>query len=166
MEQLSMESKGLRPWPVRVTQTEVRGSWVLLQVRSDVEANIALEAAEAGIAAYNRDPAWLDPAVNKEGPSPKGNATSKLAALRNWPRSGTQRNRILEMVLANHAGMTRDEIHAKSGLVWQTVGPRVLELVQGGWLVETPQRRKTRRGDDSIVLVPSQKAIDYERSGG
>lgn len=126
------------------------------------QQEIALKAAMAGIAEYNRNPAWLDPSVPAEGPSPRGKATSKRAALDNWPRSGSQRARILAMLLAVPSfGMTREEIVEGSGMSGDTVRPRVLELIAGGWLIETEHTRPTRKGNDSVVLLASQKAVEF-----
>lgn len=126
------------------------------------QQEIALKAAIAGIAEYNRNPAWLDPSVPAEGPSPRGKATSKKAALDNWPRSGSQRERILSAVVwAKAYGATREEIAGVTQLSGDTVRPRVLELIQGGWLFETEHTRPTRKGNDSVVLLASQKAVEF-----
>lgn len=129
------------------------------------QQEVALKAAMMGIASYNSDPTFLDPAANKEGPSPRGKATSKRAALANWPRSGSQRARILELMLSEPVrtrGMTRERIGYELGMSGDAVRPRVLELIAGGWLFETEHTRPSIHGNDSVVLLASQKAVEFK----
>lgn len=161
MEQMAMAR---RVWPIHVERQAIRGPGIFIEVEG-AEQETAMEAAMAGIYAYNRDPRWLDPSVPAEGPSPRGKATSKKAALDNWPRSGSQREKILNLLTVygdyRRTGLTREEIGLKLGMFGDTVRPRVLELIQGGWLIETEHTRLTRKGNDSVVLLASQKAVEY-----
>lgn len=95
---------------------------------------------------------------NRAGPHVKGSRTSRDAALANAPRSGTQRATILSYVCGtSDRGVTRDELVALTGFRYSSVGPRVLELIRGGFIVETDRVRKTVSGNDAVVLVATEK---------
>lgn len=94
---------------------------------------------------------------NSVGPS-HGAATSRKAALDNYPRSGSQRHRIL-LALRNR-GMTREEIEFALQLSGNAVRPRVDELMKGGWVEATDRTRKTTLGSDAEVLVATTKGLD------
>jgi hypothetical protein len=81
--------------------------------------------------------------------------TSRKAALAAYPRSGTQRHRIL--VALTGRPMTRDDLEVALKLGGSSVHPRVLELIEGGWVEEMSETRKTRRGQDALLLKPTQK---------
>lgn len=81
-------------------------------------------------------------------------ATAKKAALNVAPRTGTQRWKILNFVQNMGAyGATDDEMIVGLGMLHQSVGPRRLELVEGGFLVDSGATRKTRTGQDAIVWI-------------
>lgn len=90
-------------------------------------------------------------------------STSRKAALDNYPRSGTQRERILKLV-ALHAedGRTRDELCVALELDVSSVNPRISELKEGGWIEQDGDRtRKTRRGSEAAVMVLTDKALNH-----
>lgn len=101
---------------------------------------------------------------NRVGPSVPGSRTSRDAALQNAPRSGTQRAEILRHVVdhtsrtgAFSIGVTRDALVELTGFRYSSVGPRVLELIRGGFIEETDRTRKTVSGNDAVVLVATEK---------
>lgn len=107
-------------------------------------------------------PDALDPAPAKLGPFARRSSTSRAAALENYPRAGTQRERILnEVHRCEHdrpfRGATRDELAVSLELPLATVCPRVWELIKGGWLRETDMHRETREGQAAVVLVETGK---------
>jgi hypothetical protein len=102
-----------------------------------------------------------DPSANGVGPYVAGSSTSREAAWDNYPRSGTQRERILSIVY-RRGDATRDELAAT--MPDSSVDPRVLELIRGGWLYETVQTRPTRTGSQAVVLALTAKALDVMRS--
>jgi Fic family protein len=59
-------------------------------------------------------------------------------------RSGSQRRKIYELVKAHPNGLTADEIQALTGFPVNSVNPRVNELANDGWLIDTGKRRNTR----------------------
>jgi hypothetical protein len=80
--------------------------------------------------------------------------TSKEAAIAALPNAATFRSRILEFIRKRGAeGATSDECQAEFHLAHQTGSARVAELLQGGFIIESGRRRKTRRGRDADVLV-------------
>lgn len=98
-----------------------------------------------------------------EGPKARSGDpdTSKLAALRNEPRRGTQRATILGWlrVYAGHGdGRTADEIAIVAGLPLNTVSTRMSELERGGHVEKTGERRKTRAGGEANVYRAVTKA--------
>jgi hypothetical protein len=96
----------------------------------------------------------------------KDSATSRNAAIYNYPRRDSQRKRILEAVLAaREYGMTSDEAEAQLAISHQTCSARMNDLREGGFI--TCQKvdgekitRKTRSNAEAEVMIATQKAID------
>lgn len=86
--------------------------------------------------------------------------TSKVAAALVFPRSGTQRKRVLAAVWRAPTGATRDELAATLGMSPNTVRPRVKELIDGGWVEPSGFTRPTPLGRDGEVLFVTAKAED------
>lgn len=104
------------------------------------------------------DAAQLGPSVDVD--------TSRKAALANVPKSGTQRATVLDYVEScGHAGATREEISEALGMGGDTVRPRCLELIEGGWLEATPARRTTRSGEQAEVLARTPRNRDGRMPG-
>lgn len=86
--------------------------------------------------------------------------TSRAAALNVTPRTGTQRRKVLDFLVAvgNH-GATRDEIAAALHMSPNTVRPRVSELLEGHFIaVREGVTRPSATGDPAEVLVATEKA--------
>lgn len=82
--------------------------------------------------------------------------TSKQAALDAFPRSGTQRHRVLNcIVAAGLLGLTDEEMQKMLLMGPNTQRPRRVELAKGGWIVDSGKRRPTDSGNPSIVWVSS-----------
>lgn len=78
--------------------------------------------------------------------------TSRLAALHVAPRSGSQRERVLVALRrAGKKGMTDDELSHELRLSPNSVRPRRLELVEGGWVYDSGVRRPSFYGNPAIV---------------
>lgn len=106
------------------------------------------------------------PAVeeNAVGPHVAGSTTSRKAAVANYPRSGTQRWRVLGFILrSGDTGITRDQIEAQMQTSGNTVRPRVAELIEGGWAEATDRTRPTRGGQQAEVLIATEKARKQDR---
>lgn len=90
------------------------------------------------------------------GPFVRGSETSRKAALANYPRQGSQRQKVLLQVAfmsgTRERGVTRDELADRLGMSPNSVRPRVAELVEGGWVRESGRTRKTPLGRDAAVL--------------
>lgn len=67
--------------------------------------------------------------------------TSAEAALKAYPKSGTQRGRVLAF-LAEHGPASDDVIQAVLGMSPNTERPRRRELVQGGWVEDSGETHK------------------------
>ena len=94
------------------------------------------------------------PFYNGTPPHQAHSETSKEAAIAALPNAATFRARILEFIRKRGAeGATSDECQAEFHLAHQTGSARVAELLQGGFIIESGRRRKTRRGRDADVLV-------------
>lgn len=85
-------------------------------------------------------------------------STSRNAALDAYPRQGTQRARIIDQLDGIPLGMTRDELAARLGMSPNTVRPRIVELMEGGWVEDTGRTRKTPLKRDAEVLALTDKA--------
>ena len=79
--------------------------------------------------------------------------TSRQAALRAYPRTGTQRHRIWSL-MTSHDGLTADEVNERTGISPNTINPTIRGLVLDGWLEDSGERRMTRAGNDAIVWRP------------
>jgi len=103
-------------------------------------------------------PLW-NPGEDHEGLARRDHqATAKLAATLVMPYSGTQRKRVLNAVWrAGIAGATRDEIAERLGMSPNTVRPRVVELVEHGWIEPDGRTRPTALGRLAEVLVLTER---------
>lgn len=84
--------------------------------------------------------------------------TSREAALLMEPKLGTLRSKVLNAIrVAGKDGMTDDELVAKLGLSPNSVRPRRVELVEGGWVVDSGRCRWSFYGNDAIVWTATDK---------
>lgn len=73
-------------------------------------------------------PDVFDPAPGDLGPFARDSETSRQAAIENYPRAGTQRQRVLDEVhRRGEKGATRDELAVELKLPLATICPRVWE---------------------------------------
>lgn len=79
--------------------------------------------------------------------------TSRHAALRALPKSGTQRARVLNLLRNVQDGLTDEQMQAALALSPNSQRPRRVELVAGGWVKDSGERRPTAMGCESIVWV-------------
>ena len=98
--------------------------------------------------------------------------TSKAAALRNFPRSGSQRFRVL-LVIAEHGPVTDDQIHNDRFTQIPkitTVHARRGELSKGGWIEAVAETGLSNLGNDATmykVTERGRRAIqEYEQANG
>lgn len=110
--------------------------------------------AALGKAAVHLTPALSDLGASEGTPYVKGSATSLSAARLAWPKQGDDRERIVRW-LALTPG-TRDEVATGTGLSPNTVRPRTVELLQGGWV----QVKTDRKGDPVKRKTPAGRAAD------
>lgn len=93
-------------------------------------------------------------AKNHLGPWARGSTTSRQAALDNYPHSGTQRRKVLDAITAAaERGCTRPELAMALHLPENSIRPRVVELLERGFVVETNRTRLTHTGSKASVLV-------------
>ena len=101
--------------------------------------------------------------AKKLGPFARDSETSRKAALANYPRQGTQRHRIIEALRHpdphGRHGLTREQIAQRTGITPDAVRPRVVELIEGGWLW-AHETRKTRLGQDAEILLLTRRAVE------
>lgn len=100
------------------------------------------------------------PAVNSVGLHRSRAAdTSKAAAWSVQPRSGTQRMKVLAAIVATgNSGATDEELTKAIPMKPNTLRPRRVELVVGGWVVDSKTRRQTESNEEAIVWVATDKA--------
>lgn len=83
------------------------------------------------------------------------------AALLNYPRSGTQRQRVLQAIIdAGERGLTSDEIAERFGMRLYSVKPRVFELRAGGWIERDGTTRPSATGAGVDVHIATPKALE------
>ena len=94
------------------------------------------------------------PSVNKMPGVRKGaRDTSRQAAIRLMPKSGTARMKVLDAYKDVYPeGLTHEEMSMKLGNPYSsTFRARASELEDMRWLRDSGKKRKTMSGDDSIV---------------
>lgn len=109
-----------------------------------------------------------DPEEQQLGPFVRGSETSRQAALATYPRQGSQRWKVLMALLEEDQvsppgrlrGMTREELAGRTGLSPDTVRPRVVELIAGGWIFEGEFTRKTALGNDAALVMLTPAAVE------
>lgn len=84
--------------------------------------------------------------------------TSKLAAVRAFPRAGSQRRRILDALDRAPYGYTVWELHERLGLPYVSVSTRVSELKRGHWARPSGDTRTTGNGGEAEILVLTGRA--------
>ena len=71
-----------------------------------------------------------------------------------FPKSGTSRIRVLHCIaFAGNYGRTDQELEERLGLPRPTAGNSRGELVKGGWVRDSGERRLTRAGNPAVVWV-------------
>lgn len=85
--------------------------------------------------------------------------TQRKAAILVYPRTGTQRRKVLDYVAAEgERGATDEEIAAALGMLANTERPRRVELEEGGWIADSGLRRKTAAsGSDAAVWTLTEE---------
>jgi hypothetical protein len=142
----------------------VRGQRLLVD-HDDRLIGAALEALEVA-PVEDGDKVAVRPGGSELGPFARQSETSRRAALRNYPRSGSQRERVLA-ALAASTSLTREELATELRLPDNSVRPRVRELLDGEWIQVAKttggveRTRKTALGNDSEVLELTPKAQAY-----
>jgi hypothetical protein len=97
----------------------------------------------------------------------QGDETSKAAAERNFPRSGTQRYRVFVAVLeAMPTGTTSDEIARKLGIPLYSAKPRLTELRKYGAVAKAGTRSVSGTGAESDVYVVTLLGYGEARERG
>jgi len=80
--------------------------------------------------------------------------TSRAAATKVAPGSGTQRGRVLRCVVdAGAEGVTDDQVRDRLGMELNTVRPRRLELVEQGYVIDSGDTRMTSSGNPAVVWL-------------
>lgn len=82
-----------------------------------------------------------------DSPGYKSRGTSSLAARRIASRAEALRDRILTFLKANYpAAFTADEVADRLAVSFLSVRPRLSELLRGGLIEPTADRRKNKSG--------------------
>jgi len=80
--------------------------------------------------------------------------TSRGAAARVLPSTGTKRRTVYDAIMANMAnGMTCDEVCVETGMLVQSATSAINGLVYDKWLRDSGMRRPTRTGTLATVWV-------------
>ena len=87
------------------------------------------------------------------GPWQQHSDASRAAALDNFPRSGTQRARVLCAIAAADDGLTDHEIVELCAISPSSERPRRVELVDAALVVDSGARRRTPLGSEATVWM-------------
>jgi len=132
--------------PERLT----RPGWQVLRMKTD-----ALKEA----AALSAPAANLPGGFHSNGPE-----TEQQAAMFVRPRTGTQREAVLnELIKAHPRGLTDDEIGELLPLYVNTGAKRRNDLKNQGWVEDSGERRSTQTGSPAVVWRLSPEALDHLR---
>lgn len=142
------------------------GSWPCAACRQRATNALRLLAGQGTLIDHAGDPTptvLSDPTENTPGAARRAAPlTSRTARLDVWPKTGTQRARILDALVRGERdhgrGWTDDDLILRTGMPHQSVGPRRGELVAGGWIEDSGLRRPTRSGAPAIVWELTAKA--------
>lgn len=93
------------------------------------------------------------PAINAPSPAAMGRATdtSRIAARLVWPRHGTYRREVYELVAQRPQGATDEELELVLRRPHQTISSARNSLVEDGWLYDSGKRRPTLSNRPAIV---------------
>lgn len=81
--------------------------------------------------------------------------TEAAAAQLIRPKTGTQRAKVLDAIAAAPDGLTDEQIAETTWLYLYSAAPRRTELVKGGWVIDSTDRRETSRGTAAVVWTLS-----------
>ena len=84
--------------------------------------------------------------------------TSVKAAIAAYPRAGTQRARILNLLFYWDSGLTDAQIQSYLQIPESSQRPRRVELVEQGWLEDSGQRRTWNGHGEAIVWQLTEQA--------
>jgi hypothetical protein len=98
-----------------------------------------------------------DPGANHTSTAAGARATAKQAAINAYPRSGTQRAKVLNVLTRTVVGLTDEEMQTLLGMGANTQRPRRVELVDGGFIEDSGQRRPTSTHSQAIVWRTTPK---------
>ena len=76
--------------------------------------------------------------------------TSAIAAARAYPKTGTNRCKVLALIEAC-GGLTCDEVCERLDMLVQSATPTINSLKNDGWLRDSGARRNTRSGNPAVV---------------
>lgn len=80
--------------------------------------------------------------------------TERLAAIRVYPKTGTARRKVLDLIAERgERGATAEECSLELGLRLYTAAPRLTELKGDGWIEDSGRTRRTTAGADAAVFV-------------
>jgi hypothetical protein len=83
--------------------------------------------------------------------------TERIAAALITPRTGLARRRVLDAIADAPAGLTDYELAHVTGLRLYTAAPRRNELVSGGWVEDSGDRRPTDSGTLAAVWILTRR---------
>ena len=84
-------------------------------------------------------------------------ATSHAAALRIEPAADTLRAEVYAWIIrCGLHGATDEELQTALHMAGNTERPRRVELMDGGHVVDSQQRRKTKSGRDAVVWIATR----------
>jgi hypothetical protein len=103
------------------------------------------------------------PALNRDvAPIGRRPDTSRRAAARALPRTGTKRARTLDLI-ATRGGLTCDELEQITGWTHQSASPTLTTLRDDGWIRDSGHRRQVAHsGNDAVVWILTDRAT-HER---
>lgn len=134
------ESGEIVPMTIEETKAFVKNLQTSIRVAEEMQHKIV-----------EKQPTLFDrPPVNRNTTISGKRHTSRVAAERALPKSGTKRAIIFEYI-ERFKGLTADELQAMTGISPNTINPTIRGLFLDGWLIDSGETRLTRTESPAIV---------------
>ena len=103
-----------------------------------------------------------DPSADRPPPvHARAHDTERIAAGLVRPRAGTLRELALATIAEHPEGVTHGELAELTGKRHYSIAPRVTELVEMGWVMDSHRRRPTDTGSPAIVWTLTPRAARW-----
>ena len=87
--------------------------------------------------------------------------TQRLAAVEAFTLTGKARRRVLHVIARSTSGLTDEQIQMALEMNPSTQRPRRVELVEGGWIEDSGEKRRTRSGRRAVIWTMTDRGREH-----